>query len=86
MFECLINTVPQNTTINQHQSHNTIQNLEIWNTSISSLISNTTELINESNTTYTSQSPTNKTQPILTKHEYIKTQATKTKVTTKTNY
>ena len=28
VFECLINTVPQNTTINQHQTHNTIQNLE----------------------------------------------------------
>ena len=28
VFECLINTISQNTTTNQHQTHNIIQNLE----------------------------------------------------------
>ena len=28
VFECLINTITQNTTKNQHQTHNTIQNLK----------------------------------------------------------
>ena len=59
---------------------------EIWSVFISSLISNTTELMNKTKTTNTGQSPTNKTQPILIKQEHIKIQPTITSTTTKANH
>ena len=63
VFECLENTLSQNTTINQYQIHNIIQDLKIWSIHISSLISNTTELIMKSNITYTSKRLEIKTEP-----------------------
>ena len=81
--------VKHNTTKdNRKPTLNTWHNpkFEIWSVFISSLILNTTELTNKSNKTYTSQSPTNKTQPTPAKHQQIKTQPMKTSTTTKTNH
>ena len=67
VFECLLNTLPQNTTTNHNQTHNSVQKLEIWSVFISCLNLNTTKLINTWNTTYTSQLRINKRQPTLAK-------------------
>ena len=69
VFECVINTTPQNTTTNQHQTHNTIRKFKIWSVLITSLFSSTTKLVMKSNTTYTTQLVNNETKPTTPKNK-----------------